>query len=78
MRKEDEISLNVGVDTYYMGADYNSDEGRFSICIMDKDKDMIICMYNGRTADPKEYEKEVDKVATYYKIPDNHILKETR
>ncbi len=66
----------IAVDNYCMGADYNSDEGQFCIMVMRKETKEFVCMYNGRTNDPKEYEKEIEKVAAFYKIPDNHILKE--
>ncbi len=62
---------------YVMGVDpYGYDGNVATVIVMSKSKDgaEVVAQYKGRPS--IDFEAEVKKLAAFYKIPDNHILKE--
>ena len=78
--EEAEFEIIEPAKEYYLGVDYYKKD--YSMCVLAKKVGVndiggeVIAMYKGRAETPKDFEIEVAKVAEYYKIPENHILKD--
>ncbi len=67
--KDESMQYFMGVDAY--------DGKNFAACVMAKNVDgEIIVVYNGRSNNKDDFEKEVKMIAAYYDIPDDKIMKE--
>lgn len=59
---------------YFMGIDACREKNDYAFCVMRKDGEV---MEFGHTHDEKAFKKEVERVANFYNILPNQILKET-
>lgn len=59
---------------YFIGVDASKDNNDYAFCVMRKDGEV---MEYGRTNNEEDFEKEVARVANFYNILPDQILKET-